>query len=184
MELAAATLLAGRFAVDGAPIGSGATGVVWPATDLATGRAVVVQVLHPQLEGDPAAMARLQAAAAVAGRLSHPHVVEVLGVWSDHGRWLLASERVDALALQRHVIDPVAGVLVAERDAEVGRRQGRQREQPQRRKNRVVGGDGQDVIHPPRRGGETRLHEMYRPVVGLSGARHVDLFLLLRLSSR
>ena len=47
----------------------------------------------------------------------------------------------------------LAGVLVAERDAEVGRRQGGQGEQAQRREDGLVGGDRQEVFHPPVEGG-------------------------------
>lgn len=100
MELAPGTILAGRFAIDGSPLGAGASGVVWPAVDRATGRRVVAKVLHPDRAHDPEALARLQDEAAIAGRLSHPNVVEVVGLWSDGpGRWVLVSERIDGVAL-------------------------------------------------------------------------------------
>ncbi len=54
----------------------------------------------------------------------------------------------------------LAGVLVAHLDAVVGRRQGRQREQPQRREDRVEGGQGHEVLQPPVRGRECRLYQV------------------------
>jgi hypothetical protein len=86
--------------------------VVWPAEDRATGRAVAAKVLHPELLDDPDALQRLQAEAEIAGRLRHPHVVEVLGLWSDAGlrpggaSWVLVSERVDGVSLD--TVGPLA----------------------------------------------------------------------------
>ncbi|MCB9688527.1 MAG: serine/threonine protein kinase [Alphaproteobacteria bacterium] len=106
-------LIAERFRIDGEPLGRGSTGVVWPATDVVTGRAVAVKVLHPELVGDPATLARLQDAASAAGRLTHPHVVQVVGLWSDGpGRWVLVTERVEGRALQ-DVGGPLAPSAVA-----------------------------------------------------------------------
>jgi eukaryotic-like serine/threonine-protein kinase len=99
------TCLAGRFVIDGAPLGAGASGVVYPATDRATGRAVAAKVLHAN---DDESLARLQDEAAIAGRLRHPNVVEVVGLWSDRGdeagpgaprRWFLVSDRVRGMSL-------------------------------------------------------------------------------------
>src|SRR5690349_12922523 len=104
--LPAGTLLAGRFEIDGPPLGSGASGVVYPAVDRATGRQVAAKVLHAPHAGDARALERLQDEAAIAGRLKHPHVVEVLGLWSDRlddgsSRWVLVSERLAAVALDQ-----------------------------------------------------------------------------------
>lgn len=102
-------LLAGRFRVVGPPIGEGASGVVHPAVDEHTGRPVAIKMLHEHLVGDPAALARLEAEAGIAGRLSHRRVVEVLGLWSDAGRWMLVTQRVDGCSL-----DQVQGPLAPE----------------------------------------------------------------------
>lgn len=100
MELAPGTVLAGRFTIDGPPLGAGASGVVYPAIDRATERRVAAKVLHPERARDGDALTRLQDEAAIAGRLSHPNVIEVVGLWSDGpGRWVLVSERVDGIAL-------------------------------------------------------------------------------------
>ncbi|MEQ1505264.1 MAG: serine/threonine-protein kinase, partial [Myxococcota bacterium] len=105
------TVLAGRFEVDGPPLGSGASGVVYPAIDRATGRKVAAKLLHAAVADDRAALGRLQDEAAIAGRLRHPNVVEVLGLWSDGGRWVLVSDRVDGVALGG--IGPLAPAAVA-----------------------------------------------------------------------
>jgi hypothetical protein len=118
LELAAGTLLAGRFRIEGPPLGSGASGVVYPARDEATGRAVVAKLLHSNLtdstltdspagsEASELGLARLQEEAALAGRLRHPRVIEVLGLWAHQSedregpsRWVLVSERFDGVAL-------------------------------------------------------------------------------------
>lgn len=91
--------LAGRFRITGPPLGEGESGVVHPALDVETGREVVVKLLHEHLVADPQALARLEAEAGLAGRLSHAHIVEVLGLWSSDGRWFLAAERVEGPSL-------------------------------------------------------------------------------------
>ncbi len=107
-------LVCHRFEVQGAPLGSGSTGVVWPAVDRATGRAVAVKVLHPERVGDPETLARLQDEVAVAGRLSHPNVVGVLGLWADGpGRWVLVTERASGEPLHQVVTGPLAPAAVA-----------------------------------------------------------------------
>ena len=110
MDLSPGTLLADRFRIEGPPLGAGESGVVYPAIDEATGRRVAAKLLHEDLVGSAdvpkeTLLARLQEEAALAGRLRHPRVVEVLGVWAHRGllpgepRWVLASERKDAVAL-------------------------------------------------------------------------------------
>lgn len=101
MQLVPGVVLAHRFEVTGAPLGAGASGVVYPVTDRATGRSLAAKVLHEDRVGDPAALERLQHEASTMGRLDHPRVVEVVGLWSDgDGRWVLVTERVvDGIAL-------------------------------------------------------------------------------------
>lgn len=92
---------AGRFRVVGPPLGEGASGVVHPAVDLHTGRDVAVKVLHEHLVRDEAALVRLDAEVGVAGRLSHPRVVGVLGLWQHEGRPIVVTERVEGTSLDR-----------------------------------------------------------------------------------
>ena len=97
------TLLAGRFRVDGEPIGAGRSGVVLPAVDEETGQVVALKLLHEHLATDSRALERLQAEAGIASRLANPRILKVKGLWSDQGRWLLVSERLDAVGLERAV---------------------------------------------------------------------------------
>ncbi|HHO54558.1 MAG TPA: serine/threonine protein kinase [Deltaproteobacteria bacterium] len=100
MQLEPGTVLAQRFEVTGPPLGAGASGVVYPAEDRATGRSVAAKVLHPDRAADRAALSRLQDEASTVGRLQHPHVAEVVGLWSDGGsRWVLVTERIDGIPL-------------------------------------------------------------------------------------
>ena len=99
MTLPEGTLLAGRFRISGPPLGRGETGVVLPARDESGERDVVVKLLHPHLADDAGALEILRAEAGAAGRLRHRNIVEVLGLWSDNGRWFLVSERVDGCAV-------------------------------------------------------------------------------------
>ncbi len=95
MNLPVGTTLAGRFRITGPPLGRGESGVVLPARDEQGHRDVAVKLLHPHLANDRDALEALRAEAGAAGRLKHRNIVEVLGLWSDEGRWFLVSERVD-----------------------------------------------------------------------------------------
>lgn len=100
MQLEPGTVLAHRFEVTGPPLGAGASGVVYPAVDRATGRSVAAKLLHPDRASDRAALGRLQDEASTVGRLQHPHVAEVVGLWSDdRSRWVLVTERIEGSAL-------------------------------------------------------------------------------------
>src|SRR5690606_27715508 len=66
-----------------------------------TGREVVLRPLHDHLLGDPAAVARMRALAGAAGRVAHPRVVAVRGLWAEKGRPFLVADRVDGVPLDR-----------------------------------------------------------------------------------
>jgi hypothetical protein len=91
-------VLAERFTVTGPPLGEGASGVVHPARDQVTGRDVAVKVLHPHLARDQGALGALRLTTAGAA-IQHAHIVGVVGLWADHERWLLVTERVEGIAL-------------------------------------------------------------------------------------
>ncbi|MEN0063553.1 MAG: serine/threonine-protein kinase [Myxococcota bacterium] len=115
MQLVPGVVLAHRFEIVGPPLGAGASGVVYPVTDRATGRALAAKVLHEDRVGDPRALEQLQQEASTMGRLEHPRVLEVLGLWSDgDGRWVLVTERVEGVALSdlEHAMDPRAVVTL------------------------------------------------------------------------
>ncbi|MBA2320496.1 MAG: hypothetical protein H0V89_05010, partial [Deltaproteobacteria bacterium] len=84
------SVLSERFRLEGPPIGAGSTVEVWPATELATGRAVVVKVLHRHLV-DPADIGAAANSASAAIGLAGPAGVAVLGVFSGDGRWWLVA---------------------------------------------------------------------------------------------
>jgi hypothetical protein len=82
----------------GAPIGRGAFGVVYRATDRVTGREVAVKVLAAV---DPAQEDRFQREVAALKALRHPHIVEVLDVGrgDDPGQVFLAMELLQGKTL-------------------------------------------------------------------------------------
>lgn len=87
-------ILSSRFVLGDAPLGAGATGVVWPAWDRDAARDVAVKVLHPHLVDDPRALAHLRAEAGAASRLHHAHILRVYGLWSHGEHPLLVTELV------------------------------------------------------------------------------------------
>jgi serine/threonine protein kinase len=66
----------GSYLLD-APLGEGGMGAVFLATHRALGRRVAIKVLRPELEGDPAQVARFVLEAQAVNRVRHPHIVEV-----------------------------------------------------------------------------------------------------------
>ena len=80
---------------------------------------------------------------------------------------------------RRVVIDALAGVLVADRDAVIFRCQGGQGEQAQGREHRLVLGHPQEVFHAPNGGGEFRLDEVNGSAVG--SIRIHDIYPLKRI---
>ncbi len=93
-------VLSGRFEVTGPPLGQGSTGIVLPAKDTQTGGDVAIKLLHAHLANTPDAVRSLRVDAGAASRLHHPHVLRLLGLWSQDGRPYLVTERIhgDALA--------------------------------------------------------------------------------------
>ncbi len=89
-------VLSERFRLEGQPIGAGNSCEVWPAVEVATGRRVVVKVLHAHL-ADPALIGAAANRAAVGPNGGGS--VEVLGVFGGEGRWWLVVERVEGVTL-------------------------------------------------------------------------------------
>ncbi|HZU74456.1 MAG TPA: PASTA domain-containing protein [Acidimicrobiales bacterium] len=77
--------LGGRYHLV-APLGAGASAVVYLAEDEALGRRVAVKVLHSVLASDAAFLRRFRAEARAVARLRHPHIVTVFdwGEADDH----------------------------------------------------------------------------------------------------
>jgi len=93
-------LVAGRYVLTGPPIGSGASGVVYPADD-AEGRPVAVKRLHRELGSDSLRFERLRRELRRASRLRHPHILRVRGLVA-HGRAsALVTDRVDGGSVEQ-----------------------------------------------------------------------------------
>jgi serine/threonine-protein kinase len=75
-EWAVPSPLVGRYRL-AARVGAGGMGVVWRALDIRLDRIVAVKVLHPELAGSPEFRDLLLWEGRLAGRVSHPGVVQV-----------------------------------------------------------------------------------------------------------
>jgi hypothetical protein len=115
-------LLGGRYEI-GRQLGSGGTAVVWDAVDRMLDRRVAVKVPFPHLMGDRAFVERFRQEARSAARLSHPNVVAIFDVGSQHDGGAgaidyIVMEFVDGRTL-RHELD--AGPMPPDRAARVAR---------------------------------------------------------------
>ncbi|MCZ7686517.1 MAG: serine/threonine protein kinase [Sandaracinaceae bacterium] len=83
-------MIANRYRVLGL-IGEGGMGAVYVAEHLLIGRKVALKRLHPELMGDPKAVARFQREARAAAAIGHEHIVEVidLGFGEDEAPFLV-----------------------------------------------------------------------------------------------
>ncbi|MET9487231.1 serine/threonine-protein kinase [Nocardia sp. NPDC006630] len=95
-------LIAGRYRLTD-PIGTGAMGVVWRATDVRLRRTVAVKqlLLGPGLTRSQAIEAKMRAMreGRIAARLHHPNAVTVFDVAEEDGQPWLVMEYVDAVSL-------------------------------------------------------------------------------------
>jgi hypothetical protein len=69
-------LLAGRYRL-GPLLGAGGMGIVFSATDEATGQAIALKVLRPELSVDPRWVARMEREVRIARSIEDPHVCSV-----------------------------------------------------------------------------------------------------------
>jgi serine/threonine-protein kinase len=85
----------------GRELGSGSAGTVYEAENLAIRRRVAIKILDASLAKTPGAVARFQREAQAAGRLGHPHIVEVLDVGStDEGVPFIVMEYLEGSTLR------------------------------------------------------------------------------------
>ncbi|WP_433602884.1 serine/threonine-protein kinase [Nocardia sp. CA-135953] len=127
-------LIAGRYRLTD-PIGTGAMGVVWRATDVRLRRTVAVKqlLLAPGLSRSQALEAKLRAMreGRIAARLHHPNAITVFDVAEEDGQPWLVMEYMDAPSLAAklagkrtlaptevaHIGAQAAGALAAAHDA-------------------------------------------------------------------
>ena len=97
-------------------LGRGGMGVVYEAWQRSLDRRVAVKVLAPGLLSSPAAVARFRREANAAGRLHHPHIVEVLGCGSDGDQHFFAMQLIDGVPLHEcraRFREPARAVAIA-----------------------------------------------------------------------
>jgi hypothetical protein len=83
-----------------ARVGSGATGVVWKAREIGSGRIVALKVLHPELARDRRFVSRLSREARVSASLDHPNVARGLDLREGGGAPCLVLEFVEGKSLK------------------------------------------------------------------------------------
>lgn len=103
-------LIAGRYRLTD-PIGTGAMGVVWRATDVRLRRTVAVKqvLLAPGLTGSQALEAKLRAMreGRIAARLHHPNAITVFDVAEEDGQPWLVMEYMNAPSLAAKLVGGV-----------------------------------------------------------------------------
>ncbi|MEU1940823.1 serine/threonine-protein kinase [Streptomyces coeruleorubidus] len=101
------------------PLGRGAMGEVWRATDQTLNRPVAVKLLHPDQQEQVTATdaERFRLEAQIAARLNHPHLVGVYDFGSHHGRLYLVMELVDGWSLAQE--RSMRGTLAPQDAAEI-----------------------------------------------------------------
>jgi WD40 repeat protein/serine/threonine protein kinase len=108
------------------PLGEGAFGVVYRATQPQIGRDVAIKAIHPELANHPEFVRRFEREAQIVARLEHPHIVPLYDYWREpDGAFLVMrylrggslAELIDAgpLAPDRaaRIIDQIASALAA-----------------------------------------------------------------------
>lgn len=108
------------------PLGEGAFGVVYRATQPQIGRDVAIKAIHPELANHPDFVRRFEREAQIVARLEHPHIVPLYDYWREpDGAFLVMrylrggslAELIDAgpLAPARaaRIIDQIASALAA-----------------------------------------------------------------------
>lgn len=95
-------LLGGRYKIISV-LGEGGMANVYLAEDIILQRKVAVKVLRLDLQKDPQTIQRFQREALATSELSHPHIVSILDVGSDHNQHYLVMEYVDGPDLEEYI---------------------------------------------------------------------------------
>src|SRR5947209_18120966 len=97
MDMVRQTL--GHYEILG-PLGSGGMGDVYIARDPILGRKVAVKILPERLATDRDSLARFTQEARSASALSHPNIVTIYEIGTDHGKPFIAMEYIDGRDLR------------------------------------------------------------------------------------
>ncbi len=108
--VAAGVVLAGRYQLE-QRIGTGGMGQVWRAVDRELDLPVAVKLLPTLLGGDPRSIAALKREAAIALRLSHPHICRLHTLQIDGEATFLVMECVDGITLDAFIARQADGRL-------------------------------------------------------------------------
>ena len=84
-------------------LGEGGMANVYPAEDIILQRKVAVKILRLDLQNEPQTQARFQREALATSELSHPNIVSVLDVGTDHGLPYMVMEYVDGPDLKEYI---------------------------------------------------------------------------------
>ncbi|MEZ4264176.1 MAG: serine/threonine-protein kinase [Polyangiaceae bacterium] len=116
-SLAGATLLAGRYEIQGL-VGGGAMGAVYRALDRTLDEVIALKVLRRELARDPDALARFRSEVKLARRVTHPNVARTFDIGQDGQELFLTMELVRGESLgARLAREGVVGVEEAVRIA-------------------------------------------------------------------
>jgi serine/threonine-protein kinase len=91
-------VLGGRYRIE-RPIGSGAMGTVYAASQVDSDRPVALKVISEEHTSDPTMVARFQREGRVMLQMHHPNIVEIIELAEVDGRWLLAMELLQGMNL-------------------------------------------------------------------------------------
>jgi serine/threonine-protein kinase len=84
-------------------LGAGGMGEVYRAADSRLDREVAVKVVSVRLLDDPRALARLQSEARTVASLSHPNIIALHDIGTEHGVTFIVMELLDGEPLDRYV---------------------------------------------------------------------------------
>ena len=92
----------GRYEI-AAPLGKGAMGEVYRATDSRLDRQVAIKVLPPQFVQDQARLARFEREAKVVAALSHPNILGIHDFETDNGQTFAVMELLEGQTLRARI---------------------------------------------------------------------------------
>lgn len=84
-------------------IGTGGMADVYKGKDLLLERTVAVKILHPGFASDDAFVSRFKGEAQAAGKLSHPHILNMYDVGFDQGHHYIVMEYVPGQTLKEYI---------------------------------------------------------------------------------